>query len=278
MATQRQSEKLRLGKVISNTVAFIGRNLVFSLVVGALFFVLPAMLASLGVFWYWSGLRFSSYGGHWATEAFLPACGLFATALTFVGFAVLSRATIDGIKGDRSSVGGCIQAALRHSLPIVGIGFALYLAFFFAGYAMRRTGLLTPSEARATFAVLIASFIPLGLEFSVAVPVAIQEGLGVRASSTRSRALTKGHRWPIFGLFLIVFVLVYRQASGLGFGFSICLCGTGSSICPHPRVAPGALVWAIIWVVASVAITATYIELRRIKEGTSVGELAEIFS
>ena len=157
VVTQGQSEKLRLGKVISNTVSFIGRNLIFSLVVGALFFVLPALLASLGVFSYLSRLPSIACGGLWAPEAFMLASGLLATALNFVGYAVLSRATIDGIKGDRPSVGGSIQAALRYSLPIVGIGFAIYLAVFFASYAMLRTGLLTPSEALAALAVLAIS-------------------------------------------------------------------------------------------------------------------------
>jgi hypothetical protein len=278
VVTQGQWEKLRLGKVINNTVSFIGRNLIFSLVVGALFFVLPALLASLGVFSYLSRLPSIACGGQWAPEAFMLASGLLATALNFVGYAVLSRATIDGIKGDRPSVGGSIQAALRYSLPIVGIGFAIYLAVFFASYAMLRTGLLTPSEALAALAVLVAPFIPWGLRTSVAVPVAILERLGVRASMLRSRALTKGHRWPIVGLFLIVITLFVVRQVGLALAVVFVL----TALTPVSAFIVGslldALVWAMIWMPASIAITVTYMELRRIKEGASVGELAEIFS
>jgi uncharacterized membrane protein len=206
------------------------------------------------------------------------ASGLLATALNFVGYAVLSRATIDGIKGDRPSVGGSIQAALRYSLPIVGIGFAIYLAVFFASYAMLRTGLLTPSEALAALAVLVAPFIPWGLRTSVAVPVAILERLGVRASMLRSRALTKGHRWPIFGLFLIVITLFVVRQVGLALAVVFVLTALTPVSAFIVGSLLGALVWAMIWMLASIAITVTYMELRRIKEGASVGELAEIFS
>ena len=273
-ATQGQSEKLRLGKVINNTAAFLGRNLMLLLVFGVLFFVLPALLASLGTYWYWSRLPLIGCGGEGAAEAFMLASVLLPTALNFVGYAVLSRATLDGIKGDRPSVGDCIQAALRYSLPIAGIGFAIYLAVFFAGYAMLRNGLATPSEALAAFAVIIAPFIPWGLGISVAVPVAIQEGLGVRASISRSRALTNGHRWPISSLFLVVIVLfVVRQVAVLSVSTAL------TSVSALIVVALlDILVWAMIWMVTSIAITVTYIELRRIKEGASTGELAEMFS
>ncbi len=41
----------------------------------------------------------------------------------------------------------------------------------------------------------------------VAVPVCVIEKQGVIASLSRSRALTKGYRWQIFGLFLLVMVI-----------------------------------------------------------------------
>ncbi len=286
MATQEPSEKLRLGKVISNTVAFIGQNLIFLLVVGALFFVLPLILINLWAVWYWPKLAYQmgAYGGGpWSIVVNVGsylASRLLAIAANFLGLAVLSRATMDDIRGVRPSVGGCIQTVLVHSLPIVGIGFALYLAVFFASLAVLRTGLLTPSEALAAFAVLMAPFIFWGLGISVAIPVAIQEGLGVRASMSRSRALTKGYRWSIFGLFLIVMVLAFmlRLAAWVFAAIFPPAFALVSVSVVIVNAIPNAVVSTIIWTVTSVAITATYIELRRIKEGSSVEDLAEIFS
>ncbi|MER8441207.1 hypothetical protein NKH36_33005 [Mesorhizobium sp. M1312] len=43
---------------------------------------------------------------------------------------------------------------------------------------------------------------------SVAVPVLVQERLGVFGSMARSSDLTKGSRWALFGLFLVMIVAV----------------------------------------------------------------------
>jgi hypothetical protein len=53
--------------------------------------------------------------------------------------------------------------------------------------------------------LLIVPGIILGLMYALAVPVAVLEGRGIRASLTRSSELTKGHRGRIF---LIYFLLV----------------------------------------------------------------------
>jgi uncharacterized membrane protein len=167
---------------------------------------------------------------------------------------------------------------MRHDLPIVGTGFAIYLGFFFLSYAVSRTGLLTPSEGVAVFAVLATLCIFWGLGISAALPVAVHEGLGLRGSMSRSRVLTKGHRWPIFGLFLIVIVFLLARQVGLALAFVFAMTVVGSVSSYMVITIPVAIVSAIIWVATSVVITATYTELRHIKEGSSVEDLAEIFS
>ncbi|WP_348640382.1 ATP-binding cassette domain-containing protein, partial [Mesorhizobium sp. M2D.F.Ca.ET.226.01.1.1] len=55
--------------------------------------------------------------------------------------------------------------------------------------------------------LLIVPGIILWLGWSMAVPVLIQERLGVFGSMSRSRVLTKGNRWSLFGLFLILIII-----------------------------------------------------------------------
>jgi hypothetical protein len=283
-ATQGQSEKLRLGKVINNTVGFIGRNLILLLVVATLFFVLPLMLVNLWTVWYWPRLAFlgNVYGnGSSAVAANVGsalASGLLAAAPNFLGHAVLSRATVDDINGNRPSIGGCIQTALRHFLPIVGIGLVVYLVFFVARFAIFAAGLFIPYGGTVAFAILIVPCVMWGLGIAVAVPVAAKEGLGIDASMSRSRALTRGYRWPIFGLCSIALGLwfVTRVALALAFVLTPAMLTSVSALLVG--TIPSALFSAIIWTVTSVAATAIYIELRRIKEDTGVDELAEIFS
>lgn len=282
--TQGQSEKLRLGKVISNTVAFIGRNLILSLAVGVAFFVLPLVLVDLWTFWYWPKLAYlaDAYGNSpWAIVLNMGSAlvsGFLGVALNLLGLAMLSKATIDNINGNRASIGGCIRTALRHFLPIVGIGLVIYLVYFVARFAMLAASLIIPYGGPIAFVILIAPCVMWGLGISIAVPAAVQESLGIDASMSRSRALTRGYRWPIFGLVSIVFGLVVALRLGLFFGTGFAPVAIASSSDAITGAIPRAVVSAIVWLVASVGVAVTYVELRRVKEGTSVEDLAEIFS
>ncbi|WP_245455478.1 MULTISPECIES: hypothetical protein [unclassified Mesorhizobium] len=104
----------------------------------------------------------------------------------------------------------------------------------------------------------------------MAVPVLIQERLGVFGSMSRSRVLTKGSRWALFGLFVILFIIamVIQSITAVVVVFF------------HGILAAilAALVQSVVSMVMSTATAVGYIELRQVKEGTSVEELAEIFS
>ncbi|MDX8469141.1 hypothetical protein RFM26_25930 [Mesorhizobium sp. VK23B] len=276
---------MRLAKVISNTVSFMGRNLILSLVVGALFFVFPLVLVDLWTYWYWPRVAYLA-GAHgnspWAIAANLGSAlgsGLLGLAANFVGHAVLSRATIDDINGNQPSIGCCTRTALHHLLPVLGISFAIYLVLSFMQYVRLGAGLLFPPHGGGVvFILLIVPTFIWAMGISVAVPVAIRERLGSIASMSRSRALTMGYRWPIFGLFSIALGLIFLMRVALVFGIRFAASAIPSASAFIIGTIPGAIVSAIVWTVASIAMTTAYVELRRVKEGTSVDELAEIFS
>lgn len=87
---------------------------------------------------------------------------------------------------------------------------------------------------------------------------------------SRSRALTKGSRWALFGLFLILMIiaLVIQSMSAV---VIYLFHGIAAAVL-------AALVQTIVSMVISVATAVSYVELRQVKEGVSVDELAEIFS
>ncbi|MGX9144053.1 hypothetical protein [Mesorhizobium sp. 128a] len=277
-------EKLRVGRVVSKTVGVIGRNVILSLAVSGVFFVLPLVLVDLWTFWYWPGLAYlaQAYGNSaWAIVLNMGSAmvsGFLGIAVNFLGLAMLSRAAIDDINGNRRSIGGCIRAALRHFLPIMGIGLVIYLVFFVARYVMFAAGLFIAYGGLAAFVVLTVPCVMWGLGISVAFPVAVQERLGIDASMLRSRTLTRGYRWPIFGLASIGFGLIVALRLGLFFGTGFAPVAIASSSDAITGAIPRSLVSAIVWLVTSIAVAVTYVELRRIKEGTSVEDLAEIFS
>jgi uncharacterized membrane protein len=87
---------------------------------------------------------------------------------------------------------------------------------------------------------------------------------------SRSRVLTKGSRWALFGLFLIL--ILVGMAIQLVLGTVIALFG---GIIGAVLAALVSTVWSMMM---SIAAAVSYVELREVKEGTSVDELAEIFS
>ena len=256
-ATLGQTGRFEIGRVFSNTFAVIGRNIGLCLGLAALFAGLPNLVTQL-----------ARPAAHAAGD---PANLALATTDHklgyFVGFAVvlivyvvfslllqssLVRAAIEDLNGKRPTFADCIRIAIRYLLPTLGIGLLVGLGVGFASIALLVPGII------------------LWLGWSVAIPVLIQEQLGVFGSMSRSRALTKGSRWSLFGLFLILIILalvIQSMSAVVVYLF-------------HGIIAAflAALVQTVVSMVISVATAVSYVELRQAKEGTSVGELAEIFS
>ncbi len=104
----------------------------------------------------------------------------------------------------------------------------------------------------------------------VAIPVCVVERLGPISSLGRSRRLTKGHRWKILGLLLLLYLI--------GIITSIFLGGTFTALGGTPLAMIGALIWSAIWgTFASVVIVVTYHDLRVAKEGIDTEQIIAVF-
>ena len=86
----------------------------------------------------------------------------------------------------------------------------------------------------------------------------------------RSAVLTKGSRWALLGLFLILIIaaIIIQWVAG------IVVLAAGATA----GLVLSALIQGVVSMVVSTATAVSYVELREVKEGTSVSELAEIFS
>lgn len=260
-ATLGQPGRFEIGRVFNTTFGVITRNIGLCVGLALLFSGLPTFLFQL-----WNEARMSKLAGVDPSNVALAdpnvvirdslvtlAFGLVYFLLSLLLQSALVRATIEDLNGKKPGFGDSVQIALQCLLPTVGIGILVALG---AGIA--------------SFALLIPGII-LWLGWSVSIPVLVQERRGVFGSMSRSRALAKGNRWSLFGLFVILFILAMVIQAVLGtivflFGSSI----VASAI--------GAVVSAVMSTVMSTATAVSYVELRQVKEGTSVDELAEIFS
>lgn len=121
--------------------------------------------------------------------------------------------------------------------------------------------------------------------FFAALPVCVIERMGPVACLGRSRALTAGYRWPIFGLLLLVLVLIF---GGL-FVFALVM-GGSAALLQGAQTGQSGIGWTLIvglvGVIAFLAAQAwgivltvvVYHDLRVAKEGVDIAQLANVFA
>jgi uncharacterized membrane protein len=117
--------------------------------------------------------------------------------------------------------------------------------------------------------LLIVPGIMFALRWSVALPACVVEGLGPLASMKRSAQLTKGHRWKPFGIFLLLWVV--SALAGLLIGLLLRPAGVAGT---QVVQALWNAAWTAFWYVTLVMI---YHDLRVIKEGVDIDQIAAVF-
>lgn len=123
---------------------------------------------------------------------------------------------------------------------------------------------------------LVLLFIPgliLMCMWAVTLPALVGENAGIIGSFGRSRALTKGARWKIFGLF-IVFIIISSVATAV-------LSLTGDLADPDPSLLTillTSLSTVVTYLLYALFETAMFFELRESKEGRSQDQLREVFA
>ena len=110
----------------------------------------------------------------------------------------------------------------------------------------------------------------LFLRWFVSVPVLVHEKTGPLASMSRSGFLTYGNRWRLFWVLVILFML-FIAAIPLQLLLEILGGPTTRWIASFSLAI---IIPTMFSIVATVACAVCYVELRAIKEGTGVDELA----
>jgi hypothetical protein len=174
----------------------------------------------------------------------------------FQGYVI--HAIVDGYRGNTPTIGGSFAAALKGVLPLIATGLLVFIVSYLG-----------------LFLIVVPGII-LFVMWSVAVPVVVVEGVGPLKAMGRSRALTKGARWPIFGLGLITIIIVMVLTFAI-YGFNITAMAAGGQSFSMGRILAGTIVGTITSVLMYAGIAAIYSELRMTKEGVANDQLAEAF-
>ena len=202
----------------------------------------PARLASLGQVWP------LAVGG-----------GLVWLVLYVAAKALLLRAAAAYGDGRREAIGDLIGPAIASALPLFGMTLLFYLAISIG------------------FTLLIVPGVILATVWAVAGPALVFERAGVFGGFARSAALTKGARWRVLGLIVVVFAIYFVALFVLGALVGAAALGTGTSTGLVDPILSAVLqtVFTALWAAIQASL---YIELRDWKEGPQGARLADIFA
>lgn len=234
------------GRVISRTFSAIKQNAAVCFGAAAILVGLPSVLMA--------------FGG----STFLTGATVIGIVLYLIGVFMLQgmvvRAAVSGFNGKRVTFGEAFGVGVQYFLPLLGLAIVACVAMGF-GYLL-----------------LIVPGVLLSVLWSVSSAALVMEKRGVFESLQRSRDLTRGYRWQVFGLLVIYVILSWIVGAAIG---GLAVATGGSFVNGSPSLAfnliTQPLVNVLSSVVASAGVASLYYELRTAKEGVGADNLAAIF-
>jgi len=231
----------RIGQVLSKAINIYGRNIIiFTLIAGVI----------------WLPVGLAGYVLQSAPPNIRPIAPLIVVVLALflqpLSTAIILYGAFQDMRGYGVSLSESIARGLSRFPALLGLMVVMTLALI--------VGLM----------LLIVPGLILIIMWYVAVPVCVVERIGPIGSLGRSQELTKGHRWKLFGLYLLIVILGVigeRVFSGLGNAFA---------------GIPGLLIAQTVWqgfaqAIASVIVVVVYHDLRAAKEGIDIERIASVF-
>ena len=239
--------EFRVGRVLNRTSSVLSRNFL-------IFFVVTAVAHLPALLFFKSTTMNANASGSEIAVAFSMMIGglLLMIVLSTLSQAIVLYGAFQNMRGREVSLSESLQVGLRRFFPIIGLAFLVTLL-----------GML------AAIALIFPAFILFTMWF-VATPVCVVEQLGPWASMRRSRELTKGHRWKIFGLFVLMIIISAVAGSTIQAAFTA-MGGT-------PLALVGDVLWNGVWgAFYAIAVVVTYHDLRAAKEGIDIDQIAAVF-
>jgi hypothetical protein len=245
------SIRFEVGRVISTSAAIFLRNLVPFTVIAAIVGIPYFLVGLLGA----GSLDASTIeqtgqlpSGFWG----MTVIGALVFTLTYsLTQAAIVYGTVQDLYGQRASFGDCLSR-----------GFSALPRVLFAAI------LSTIGVALGSMLLVIPGII-LALMWWVLVPAIVVEGVGVDSAFKRSGDLTRGHRWGIFGILVLVAVIQGVVSLLVGLVASV----LGAVFAQIVNVGVELVFTAFACVVSAVG----YYYLRAQKEGVIIDDIARVF-
>lgn len=259
MAAEPGAVQFSIGRVIGDSFGVLARNIVS-------FGILSLLIGLIGLVF---GLLFlntsqleSAQNDPAQLEAAMLNFNWWAVALTFLVVIVVNAltqaaiiyGTFQDLRGQKAGIGACISRGLSSVIPVI------------VGSILLSIGIMIG------FTLLIVPGIILALMWWVYVPAIVVERKSILEAFGRSRELTRGRRWHILGLLVILVILMIVVSFIVSFVAAL-IASQGGYAGDIISYVFNALVTAYI----SVLVAVGYYYLRAEKEGVDVNEIARIF-
>lgn len=186
---------------------------------------------------------------------------LISVMMELILYSVLTASlvygTVQHLNGTPTTLANCFSRGIQTMLAVIGIAIVAGIILILGFIALVIPGLIVMTM------------------FWVVVPVAVIERKGVGASLSRSRYLTYGHRWAIFGILVLlvvaqgVFQLVVQNLLLPSFPFR------AQDLVPW--LVGDWLITAFFSALAAVTVGVGYYLLRSEKDGADIKTIAAVF-
>jgi hypothetical protein len=247
------------GRVVQRTFQVIGQNLGLFALCALVLVVAPAFIGTL------IGLKTQL-----AEQAFSPASllgGLAAGVGGLILQGMVVHTVVARLNGRSVPFSDSLRAGARFMLPLLGLGIVQTLGVML--------GLV----------LLIVPGLILAVMWTVSAPSLVVEQRGVFESLQRSRDLTRGHRWSIFGLlvvYMILSMIVGGVVAGVGLAAGVSTMRGVAALTTYTPVVVistflSSLTNGFQGVLVAAGAASIYYELRTTKEGVAPDQLASIF-
>jgi hypothetical protein len=231
-------------------------------------FLLIALIVYLPLLAY--GILADPFSGNRSVEDLQRSLLLYLAIFTGGGLllqnltiAAVTYGVVEQLNGRHASIGKCLAVGARRMLPTLAVTIVVALCIV-AGVLALVVGALV------VYCVLY-----------VAVPASVIEQNGVGRALSRSAFLTKGHRWGIFGLVLVLGIFGGIAAFALESIFIEKL-SVGIVEIIHPDhwkryVVLQTSIQMVFGAIGATMVATSYVAFRNEKDGVQVGELAKVF-
>lgn len=253
-----EERSMSIGRVFQRAFSTIGHNPIVVLGIAAILGAFPSVLMNYVIAS--SGMSAGAGAANASASTIfggMAASWIVAVVVGAIVQGALTRAVAADNDGQRAGFGECLSAAVRVLLPLIGVALLFSIAIFL--------GML----------LLIVPGIMIMVAWSVAGPAVVVERNGVGEAFRRSGELTKGSRWKIFGLFLVLLVIYLIAFTLLG------VLGVTAAQKAEPTVmsmisgAITAIVMNLLWGTIQPAL---YLELREARDGVGLTDLEQVFA